>query len=267
MSPRPHSSFKRAILFPVDEETPKLIWVECERLVDSNGEFFEMPKVDNLLGDCGREPIHQVVCQNTDFGHSNQLRFQDNDSSNNPQRNQSIARLTGVLIGHVWKGPVVAFRQPGVEADPKFYNDITLVDLRHTLNYLITYRRDPAEHHFELPSFGYHFADPLDKERERQRSIVKGVRINCQGDQMVLKKKPFEVVEVPRDHPIFRASRLSEISARVGFSLLTRPYPPSLEWLDKINMTPNPYENVNATFLHLDIDPDSNEWGRAPRGY
>ena len=94
-------------------------------------------------------------------------------------------------------------------------------------------------------------------------STVKGVKITCHGDQMLHHYAPWHAVDIPRDHQIFQSPQVNQISTLLGIPILTRKCPPERAWKE-IKLYTDPYENVQATFLHLDTDPKSPRWGWAP---
>ncbi|KAI9787400.1 MAG: hypothetical protein M1816_007533 [Peltula sp. TS41687] len=88
---------------------------------------------------------------------------------------------------------------------------------------------------------------------------IKGVRISCKGDQQILRAKQYISVDVPADHPIFSSSDPPpDISQLISLPILVSKYPPDRAWKDlgKASM----YDNVSATFLNLNADPDNHHW-------
>lgn len=92
---------------------------------------------------------------------------------------------------------------------------------------------------------------------------TKGVRINCEGDKKTFSSKPFVEVAVPQDHPAFMQPTAISVSEPLGFPLLAQKYPPNRAWEDT-DMVPSPYQNVAATFLHLEMHTESAHWEWAP---
>ena len=79
----------------------------------------------------------------------------------------------------------------------------------------------------------------------------------------MLNKPPFEVVQVPLTDAIFSSSSeydTSDIAARIGLPFFTRRCPPDPKWAKaKDNEALNgesPFNNQDATFLHLCRDPN-----------
>ncbi|MCJ1343142.1 hypothetical protein MMC31_001333 [Peltigera leucophlebia] len=151
-----------------------------------------------------------------------------------------------------WYSPIVVMRQPGTEMDPLVYEDMTLADLRVAVDYFISYGNESVH--------------ALDIRGINLKSNVKGVRINCEGDQK-LKAKKFVTVTVPRDHAVFLAtSGPVEITRLIGCPLHVRKYPADLRWKSNADEYGyERYENQIVTYLHINADPRSQQWGRAPR--
>jgi hypothetical protein len=107
--------------------------------------------------------------------------------------------------------------------------------------------------------------------------MVKGVKINCIGDQKVFNKPHFEAVEVSLTDPIFSSYDTSDIAKRIGLPVFTRRCPPDPKWAsNEDNKTfehQSPFNNQDATFLHLCCDPKADldsltgtlGWGWASR--
>ncbi|KAF2427809.1 hypothetical protein EJ08DRAFT_332571 [Tothia fuscella] len=79
---------------------------------------------------------------------------------------------------------------------------------------------------------------------------VKGVRINCLGDQQKNGKPKFEAVDIPITHSIFTKHSKSDIGARVGLPI----------FIEKVSAIPlyssgTEIMNQSATFLNLCLDP------------
>lgn len=71
-------------------------------------------------------------------------------------------------------------------------------------------------------------------------------------------------VAVPRDHVVFLATRGPvEITRLMDCPLLVRKYPADRMWKD--DHDGYWYDNQSVTFLHMNADPESQQWGWAPR--
>ncbi|KAH8669146.1 hypothetical protein BX600DRAFT_511183 [Xylariales sp. PMI_506] len=107
---------------------------------------------------------------------------------------------------------------------------------------------------------------------------IKGVRINCLGDQKLSNKPQLEDIELG-EMDIFNMFVLHEtlaITERIGIPLMIKRFLPHPTWANRkhheILCYQNPHENPNATSIHLRIDPSSMpdpsrgilSWGLAP---
>ncbi|OMP83424.1 hypothetical protein BK809_0004805 [Diplodia seriata] len=83
---------------------------------------------------------------------------------------------------------------------------------------------------------------------------LKGVRINCVGDQELLKRPHFEAVEILSTDPIFSKHDTSDIAQLIGLPVFTRRLLPNPKWASDLdNAVFDPHGD--ATFLHLRCDP------------
>jgi hypothetical protein len=87
---------------------------------------------------------------------------------------------------------------------------------------------------------------------------IKGVRINCIGDEKVFNKPHFEAVDIPRTHPIFLHRDISDIAKLIGLPIFTRRCPPNSKWAkdqeNEVFKGQIPTNNPDATVLHLCCD-------------
>lgn len=89
---------------------------------------------------------------------------------------------------------------------------------------------------------------------------MKGVRINCLGDVKMLKRPPFEEIELPSTDRIFTKHDTSDIADRIGLPIFTSRCPPDPKWAnshDEMFKGMSPFNNQSATFLHQCCDPDA----------
>ncbi|CAH0396254.1 unnamed protein product [Bemisia tabaci] len=229
---RPSQKHFLAILFPVNDSEPKGVWVK-------KGEFYT-PDVKSLLGGntpIGRSPIQFNPVVNRQLTDSIYICYRDEFLFDGSEPNKCIASITALRPGAYtqWLGPIVAYGMVGHAMDPRVIRDLTMADFKHITDYFISYR------------YG------------TQVSLVKGVRINCDGDRELCKRPPFEAVEVSPDI-LFSDQDTSSIAERMGLPIFVRKYSPDPKW----EADPSAYGNSNATFLHMCCDPKSEWWGWAP---
>lgn len=141
------------------------------------------------------------------------------------------------MASNFWNGTVLALRTQGLDGNPPRYDDMTVADLRDVVDYFRTYGDNEVAH----PSW-------------RPAQKVKGVRINCEGDQKVFGVGKYVAVEVPREHFIFAdAATPPSISTGIELPVLARKYPLNEAWV----YTRGGPDNQAATFLHLNANPNS----------
>ncbi|OJD37929.1 ectomycorrhiza-upregulated zf-mynd domain-containing protein [Diplodia corticola] len=132
-------------------------------------------------------------------------------------------------------------------------------DFRHITDFFLSYGHEPAP-----------------ATQKSTDAKVKGVTINCLGDQKMCNKPPFEAVEITPTDPIFSKHDTSDIAARIGLPIFTRRCSPNPKWAgdedNKIFGHESPFNNQDATYLHLCCDPKAEMdlhtgtlgWGFAP---
>ncbi|MCJ1474784.1 hypothetical protein MMC13_003444 [Lambiella insularis] len=242
---RPRPSFKLAISFPPDDISPKLIWVDSQRIDDREGPddpyhtFFDIPKIADHMGCDIRSLEDKSIIENTlrsfSLEHTLWLFCRDNFMNDGSKTNKSVTHVTKAAT------PIVVLRQPGSRIEPRVFEDITLADLRHTVDYFLYYGKDPNSFKQNVTS--------------SSGSTVLGVKVTCRGDQRYLGLPLYVPVGVPRDHPIFHSSKPTDISKLIDFPVLVRKYPHDSAW--KNNGDIHAPENQAATYLHLNADPTS----------
>ncbi|KAF3926336.1 hypothetical protein AA313_de0201740 [Arthrobotrys entomopaga] len=96
------------------------------------------------------------------------------------------------------------------------------------------------------------------------KTYAQGVIIHCFGDRQVLRTPDFEVVGVDTTHDIFwnpSVHDTSDIADRIGIPIFTTKLPLEPAWRDTKPggqfMFSHPYDNQDATFLHICCDPDA----------
>lgn len=256
---RPDPSYKRAILFPSNETNPKLLWIEC-RIEDDDeypGSTWESGQVHEYLGGTvgqydafpERKLIQRNILRDRNLANSLEVVCRETFLIDGSESNKSIIRATHGSTGHTWKGPIVALKKQGLGMDPLRYLDIDMQDYRDVVDYFTSYGDESVQ----------------DTEvRHDRKGKVRGVKINCEGDQRTFGAEPYSAVNVPQDHPVFY-SPVAPISELVGMPVRTTKYPPDRLWKDNHDDVSDLYENVPATVLHRVLDPSTGDrWGWAP---
>ncbi|KAB2576816.1 HIT/MYND zinc finger-like protein [Lasiodiplodia theobromae] len=262
-SVRPSHEHKLGIFFPQDDRKPKLVWVHFSWHDDDEvdyghgfGSRFQMADSEQHLGEMGAESqIQYNTVLKRELSNTIRIAYRDAFLKDGSQPNQAIQSLPA-RRGNIfdWRGPILAYGMHGLGLDQTVSRDLDLNDFRHLVDYLVTYLN--------------HETDGACRPDGNSNKKVKGVKINCQGDQDAFGLPAFQEVEVPGTHPIFVGvdHDTSEIAARVGIALLTRKYPASSAWA-KATTRGHPYVNQPATFLHLACRDDETAgaaWGWAP---
>jgi hypothetical protein len=182
--------------------------------------------------------------------------------SNGSKANNSVAAITATKPGqyHDWRGPIVAYGDVGLGINQPECKDLDMNDFRHITDFFLSYGYKPAP------------ATP-----QSISTIVKGVKINCVGDEKMFNKPHFEAVKIPSTDPIFSEHYTSDSAERIGLPIFTRRCLPDPKWADdpdnKIFERQIPFNNQDATFLHLCCDPRADwdprtgtlGWGWAPQ--
>ena len=252
---RPDPSYKRAILFPPNDNKPQFIWIECRTEVSdetphATSEYESSQVKDHLGGKIGqydafpeRKSIQRNVLRDRDLANTLQVVWRGTSGIDGSQLNRSVVRATrdGAVIP--WAGPIIALRMNGPGSAPSHYMDIDMQDYRNVVDYFIAYANVSVQ----------------DGELGRKRNKLRGVKIHCKGDQRAFGTGVYSAVDVPKDHPIFD-DPVAPISQLVGMPVHTRKYPPDKLWKDSLG---DPTENVPATRLHLVVDPNNQSWGWA----
>ncbi|KAI1425516.1 hypothetical protein F5Y12DRAFT_369495 [Xylaria sp. FL1777] len=263
---RPTEEHMRAILFPVDQKQPKLVWLHCKWMEpeDKYERRWQNPNTKPFLNDTGRpvvinynavlaKRLSNIVC----------VSYRDTFLIDGSKPNSSIAAITATMPGyhHDWRGPIIGYGKVGSDFDADRCRDVDMNDFRHIADYFLSYGSDLTT----LP------ASPPANCRK-----IKGVKINCLGDQKLFNKPHFEEIELATTDIIFSQHETSEIGDRIGFRIFTKRCFPHPNWANVRNSelfgNESPYNNQDATFLHLCIDPKAKEdysrgtlgWGWAP---
>lgn len=251
VSSRPTDEHLRAILFPVDSKKPKFIWLHCKWHDDDEDEVegikFQYPDAKTFLGpDSFPRPatIQYNPILKRQLSDTIYVSFRDTFLVDGSNPNNSVAAITATKPGqyHDWRGPIISYGKVGLGIDQTTCKDLDMNDFRHITDYFLSY--------------GYKPAPPTQRSTEVK---IKGVKINCLGDQKMLNKPHFEAVEIPSTDPIFSKHDTSDIAKRIGLPIFTRRCPPNSKWAsdedNEMFQRMSPFNNQDATFLHLCCDP------------
>jgi hypothetical protein len=253
---------------PISQSIVEQIWLPCQREVDDDtGESYEIVNPDPYLGvdrpfrDTMYIEHNPVRDRNLGSGmayfkegYSIAVIFRDNFLKDGSAMNKSLLKSvsTSGIPPYSWRGPIVALRV----SPPEFYQDITLVDFRHIIDYMISYgtteTRESANH-----------------PEDRISSTIRGVKICCYGEEKLHSSKPYISVDVSRAHPTrltYGECAISPISKLLGMPLKVWKYPDTDNWINPPGWAENMNadSNPNAAFLMMETDPKNPRWGGVP---
>jgi hypothetical protein len=187
------------------------------------------------------------------MGYAVTLRFREAALIDGSAINRSILASVGAsgIVHHRWCGPVVALR----ETCSELYEDITLADFRHTLDYLMSYGTTETKE--------------SDHSENRPPTAIRGVKICCYGERKLHGSERYVAVDVPSHHPtrtVVKFGSVSPISQLLGMPLRLWKYPDIETWLDPPGWDENmgATSNQDAAFLMKETNPGRPEWGFAP---
>ncbi|KAK8008203.1 hypothetical protein PG991_010754 [Apiospora marii] len=239
ISTRPTSEHFRAISFPQGGRKPKLVWIHCNWNKPDHT-IFHFPVSDSVIGPGTHPeitPVQYNPVLNRRLDDTIRIAWRDKYLSDGSKPNKSLLSVTATRPGysHDWRGPITAYGTVGTGTDQTRYRDLGMNDFRHLTDYFL--------------SCGY---EPLPASPE-QPSPVKGVMVNCEGDQAAFNKPQFEAVDVSHSDPIFFDGDTSDVADRIGLPILARRCPASLEW-SRCGTSHSPAFNQAATFLFMCCD-------------
>lgn len=173
-----------------------------------------------------------------------QLCYRDTFLFDGSKPNSSVAAITTTKPGqyHDWRGPIIAYANAGPGVNQATCKDFDMGDFRRLTDYFLWYNYKPPP-----------------ATQQSNDAKIKGVKINCIGDQKMFNKPGFEAVELVSTDLIFSKHDTSEITKRIGLPIFTRRCPPHSKWANDLDNEiferKSPFNNQYATFLHLCCDP------------
>lgn len=188
--------------------------------------------------------VQQNSVLNRRLDHTIQIAWRDTFLIDGSKPNKSLLSVTAAHPGyaHDWRGRITAYGTVGTGKDRYNFRDLDMNDFRHITDYFLSCGYEPP---------------PTSPE---QPPTVKGVMINCVGDQMMFNKPQFEAVDVSHSDPIFTNGAISDVADRIGLPILTRRCPANLEWPRSLKeglIKYSPALNDAATWLFMNLDPAS----------
>lgn len=137
-----------------------------------------------------------------------------------------------------------------------FYDDITLADFRHIIDYMISYGITGTRESASRPE-------------ERTSAAIRGVKICCLGEEKIHGSKPYVSVDVSSSHitrlALSHEEAISPISKLLGMPLKLWKYPDINAWIDPPGWDDvfTAYSNQAAANLMTETDVEKPSWGWA----
>jgi hypothetical protein len=105
LTPRPSSQHFRAILFPVDEDSPRFKWILDSTAGRSLNEDLQTE------GSLGFSQVGEHYRLNRSFAGNKKIIFAYRQTflGDNSPVNSCIFQLKGIERGHMWRGPFIAY--------------------------------------------------------------------------------------------------------------------------------------------------------------
>jgi hypothetical protein len=260
----------RALLFPQNDQSPRLIWLK----------FRPVPTFRYVAADLSRP---RTVIKNNDYpvltrsngnGHLsmrhnyidgcillNKLHFwfiKDFFRVRRLDHSKSILASTHGLLANAWKGPMIVTAEEGIQEAYGRACDFKLEDLRHVVGFLSAF------------DFTYNWDVRLVRRNPNcpPSGWVHGVRLTAVSDKPVLGEADIKQVHIPRCHPMFpdiiRNGPLTRFMSEVALRLKLRLY---LWWSSHRRPTVNPRreyqtqltDNWIASCLMFSVGEQGNE--------
>jgi hypothetical protein len=256
----------------------EFIWVTVKCRSDEDG-YHEHPKLDAYLGDAARcLPYNYNKARKRRLPNFLYIYHRDTFLKDGSKLNQGIVKVTGGKLGHPWAGNIIVLRttQLGIDDFDIGCSDIDMGDFRDSVDYFVSYgnndipdTRDVPETNEDTQGFSLAGLHDMIKnllhlcETEpiapKPKKVIKAVRINCLGDIEKSGRKKFEAIDLPVN--LHGKCSIPPLSTKVGMKLELTKIPPPASWRDDRFQL----QNQVVTFLHLNCDPKSSEWGWAPQ--
>ncbi|KAK7518819.1 hypothetical protein IWZ03DRAFT_359061 [Phyllosticta citriasiana] len=294
---RPKGNFKRAIIFKPDDDKPRLVWLEVQRIKDPDDEEKSRLSTARPIADflaCRQDAVSGVgfqrnVRRGRDLEHTLIINFYERYDPN-----YSVREATDVRNFHDFMGPVIFSKKTGFTPDGLDYGDIEATDYLDIIDFLITFGnpiyRDRSyllpstrfESNFDLAAdfrklvLNNDTSDKQDDDNQSKqtseratedKTTVQCVRIACEGDLRGGSTKLKHVVLPMTDAsshsiqnvPSSKAYHASHISQLVGMPLHLRRV--MREHGDNETNHANPEATLLLHELH---DMSSDSWGWPP---
>ncbi|RSL76916.1 hypothetical protein CEP52_017758, partial [Fusarium oligoseptatum] len=255
---RPSPNHYLAILFPMTEKRPSLVWVDSKKDEYEVRDYFH-PVLNHLLHIPGND---YIIGRGLRQVGANVLHVPPRNIITNQAIHGTIPTLIGDTWGEfIWKGPVVAVMGAGSDFEPRHSTDITLTAYRDAIDYL-GYYVDTVGSMIDEPGRHHHLSKRVLADRT---SKAIGVRINCRRDQANRHEPQMVEVVVPKTHPLFNleGDDPCDIPSLFGLELVAKAYGGNPRSED--NGPPSDdLKNPLAELLLTTTSVKNGEWVRLP---
>lgn len=249
-----YSTYKLGLMLPSDSEDPRLVWVECDPPTDN-------PTISEEIGVAGYLPEGDVeifrkywrdhtveMWMRKDRFYWVEARIREAGIAGPNQCLQKLMRgyeTRDRACDMAYCSPVVivSYTKEFEECSGRKYQDVTMADLRHALNFFarnVVMFEGEEENPFVV-RYG--------------TTWVKAAKISCDGDMAWMGEKKYRQVEIRRDYSIFeKHSELSQISKKMGIPLRVQKYGADNSWFEQQSKTFNPFLNRQVESMMLPVD-------------
>lgn len=146
-SSRPTDKHFKAVLFPVNGEEPRIIWLQ--HYLDATNSY-ELVNTSPFLDSYWRafEAIEDsTALQRNLLPNPVVVTYNDNFMLDGSRVNSSVAKILSTKEGsyHSWRGPIIAYGKAGDNAYTMTHRDIDMNDFRHVTDYFLMNDYKPLE--------------------------------------------------------------------------------------------------------------------------
>ncbi|KAI6081698.1 hypothetical protein F4821DRAFT_248645 [Hypoxylon rubiginosum] len=133
---RPSKNHYRAILFPADQEEPRLIWLLCRWHREEGRKRDQYPDVEPFIGTDTFTNIEPII-KGSD---SIYVCYRDTFLIDGSHHNKSVAAITAteLQLPYNWRGPFIAYGKKGLGLGPAACRDLDMDDFRYVTEFFLS---------------------------------------------------------------------------------------------------------------------------------
>ena len=143
----PRKRMVRALLFPEDEATVKVLWLPY--ITNDDGEvlkrssvknYIYFPEVNGVRRNCviSRTPLLDAKIRGRPHDHALLLMYRDSFMFDGSLPNRSIDAVTQGKMKRPWRGPVLLVAEASLDSDgPLTVEDVTMNDFRDAIDFFL----------------------------------------------------------------------------------------------------------------------------------